>query len=389
MRADGSARRHVVSGAAAYAWSTDARSLLCDLGRRGRRGIFAFPVAGGRARRIGPSGHGLLASGGRYQTPLGDYVSWAPGGRRLVRVDKDGRIVVSRPNGSHARKLTEPFAPEWPRWSPDGTRIAYNRTYPVQLRDPALYIKHLSGGADRRVGKGYLINWPTNDRLLVALGQFGGFELLDAASGKVRFGPLRGGSPALSPDGETIAFVRSHQDEHGNPYDAVIYLVAVAGGAPRALAQVDPLHQGLSFIAPVWAPDGKSVFIEQDDPVGDVDGAIRQLFLSGGGKVLARERLSTFRNLAVSPSGDRLAFTTETGVETLDLADGSRHKLPGTPAGELNQLEWSPDGLQLGYVAIDLEATGGGIFVIGADGSGRKLVSLRTQAVDFFDWRPR
>ncbi len=247
--------------------------------------------------------------------------------------------------------------------------------------------KETSGGADRRLGKGFLADWPMNDRLLVL--QFAGFELLDAVSGKARFGPLRGGSPAVSPDGATIAFVRDHHDEHGNPYDSVLYLVDVAAGAPRALAQVDPLHQGLAFNTPVWAPDSKSIFVEQDDPVGDGLGAIRQLPLAGAGKVLAHEDLSTFRNLAVSPAGDRLAFTTESGIETLDVADGTRRKLPGTPAGELNQLEWSPDGGQLAYVATDLEAPGGGLFVIGADGSGRKLVSLRTQAVDFFDWRSR
>jgi Tol biopolymer transport system component len=390
MRADGSGRRHVTTGTTGFAWSADGSSLLLELSRPGQRGVYAFPAAGGRPRRIGRLGRGLLASHGRYRTRLGDYVSWAPGGRRLVRIDGDGRIVVSRPDGSHRRRLTDPFAPVWPKWSPDGMRIAYNREYPVQLRDPGLYVKAVDGGAERRIGEGFLLHWSSDGRrLLVLVDGFRSFELLDVASGKTVVGPVRGRSPALSPNGATLAFVRDHHDEYGNSYDSILYLFHTAGGASRLLAQVDPVHKGLAFDTPVWAPDGTSLFVEQFDPVGGVEATIRQLPVDGqAGKVLASERLSALSNLSVSPRGDRLAFATESGVETLDLADGTRRKVPQTPPGELNQLAWSPDGEQLAYLADDAEAPGGGLFVIGADGSGRKLVSLRTQAVDFFDWRP-
>ncbi len=304
-----------------------------------------------------------------------------------MRVDLNGRIVLSRPDGSHAHRLTDPFAPDGPRWSPDGTRIAYDKLYAAS--GTGVYVASAASGRARRVGNGALYQWSPDGRsVLVSAGT--GFELIDIASGRVTFGPVRGGGAVLSPDAHTIAFVRDpHRDEYGNSYDSVLYLVDVAGGDPRPLAQVHPVGDGLAFGDPVWAPDGKSVFIEQDDPVGEVEGAIRRLPLDGSpGRVLASEELSTFRNLTVSPTGDRLAYTTGSGIETLTVADGSRHKLPHTPGGELNELAWSPDGAELAFDDLTDETPNGGLYVIAFDGTGRKLVSARSQAVDFFDWRP-
>ena len=223
-------------------------------------------------------------------------------------------------------------------------------------------------------------------RLLAVTGA--SFELLDATSGNVVFGPVRGRSAALSPDGHTIAFVRDHLDDHGNQYASVLYLVDVSSGALRPLAQVSP--KWLAFDVPVWAPDAKSVFIDQDDPVGGGEATIRQLPVDGSrGRDLAREALSSLRNLAVSPVGDRLAFTSDAGIETLDLADGARHIVTRTSGGgELNDLEWSPDGQRLAYTDLSAEAPSGGVYAVNADGSGRTLVSTRDQAVDWFDWRP-
>ncbi len=48
MRSDGTGRRRIATGTESFAWSADGRSVLCDLARQGRRGVYAFPMTGGR-----------------------------------------------------------------------------------------------------------------------------------------------------------------------------------------------------------------------------------------------------------------------------------------------------------------------------------------------------
>jgi dipeptidyl aminopeptidase/acylaminoacyl peptidase len=60
----------------------------------------------------------------------------------------------------------------------------------------------------------------------------------------------RDGAPRWSPDGRTIAFVRSVTDTGA----AQIYLLSLAGGEPRKLTD---LAKGAG--APVWSPDGRTI----------------------------------------------------------------------------------------------------------------------------------
>ena len=52
-------------------------------------------------------------------------------------------------------------------------------------------------------------------------------------------------------------------------------------------------------------------------------------------------------------------------------------------------LKWSPSGDELAYVTDDYDIeTAAKLWVIDADGSDRRLVSRRGDAVHSFDWRP-
>ena len=82
---------------------------------------------------------------------------------------------------------------------------------------------------------------------LVFQAQSGQIQLYDLASGNVR-SLTTGADPALSPDGQTVAFWRQDGGEHG------LYVIDVNGGKERrVLARPEKLR------TPAWSPDGRSI----------------------------------------------------------------------------------------------------------------------------------
>jgi dipeptidyl aminopeptidase/acylaminoacyl peptidase len=63
----------------------------------------------------------------------------------------------------------------------------------------------------------------------------------------------RDASPAWSPDGQRIAFLRAPEKD-GKPQPSQIYLIDLAGGEARPLTE---MKKGAG--APVWSPDGKTI----------------------------------------------------------------------------------------------------------------------------------
>ncbi|MEU2060912.1 amidohydrolase family protein [Streptomyces sp. NPDC013455] len=151
---------------------------------------------------------------------------------------------------------------------------------------------------------------------------------LDAA------GPVRGiHLPALSPDGDGVAFVALN----------ALWLMPL-DGAPRKLVQAAAVHH---VQMPAWAPDGRSLLY-----CTDRDGltAVRRLHLDSGRDepVTGPGRLYP----ALSPDGSRLACQDLTGNLLLrNLGTGDEHVLarPLATDGPPGAPTWSPDGR---YVAF-------------------------------------
>jgi Tol biopolymer transport system component len=76
--------------------------------------LWVLPVAAGTPRRLG----GIVASD----------ATWSPDGREITyAVGQD--LYRAMNDGTEARKLASPpGAPQWPRWSPDGTRLRFTLT---------------------------------------------------------------------------------------------------------------------------------------------------------------------------------------------------------------------------------------------------------------------
>jgi Tol biopolymer transport system component/predicted Ser/Thr protein kinase len=143
-------------------------------------------------RRIGriPAAGGPLAWLSFAGSESGMFADVSPDGRTLafVRSDPDAERVYTAPvDGGPARQLT-PIRGTLPKWSPDGSRIAYAG---ARRSDGGIFIVGADGRGDREISKDglYPVWWPDGRQLgFVASGPDGRGEIRIAslADGKIR-----------------------------------------------------------------------------------------------------------------------------------------------------------------------------------------------------------
>lgn len=275
------------------------------------------------------------------------YVRYA---MSIMRDRREGRLWLVSADGSVHRKLTsEDRSESSPRWSPDGTRIAF-----------------VSGSNE---GSEIYVYW-------VETGQIARLTQLDRSPGGI----------AWSPDGLQIAFtmlvpeawpvfaamprkpagaewadppivetrVRHEADGSGviEPGFQHIFVIPADGGSPRQITSGDFQHG-----VPVWAADGSSILFSANRRPGwewELDQSdVYRVSLNDGVTVPLTSREGPDSEQVVSPDGSRVAFTSfEDRVRTyqtqnlhLMRADGSdKSVLLGELDRSVTGLVWAADG---------------------------------------------
>jgi Tol biopolymer transport system component len=184
-------------------------------------------------------------------------------------------------------------------------------------------------------------------------------------SGRVRLtrgavDPLAGtgdSAPAWSPDGTTLAFVRTLRLGFED-FRSQVYVLGPGGGQPRPLtAGAD----GVSVYDPAWSPDGRRIAFVRST---ETESAIILAEVDNGGERVVRSEpydIEGPRNHlwqpAWSPDGTRIAYT----LRRLDRrhrfrpslyvmnADGGGSRLLARDAGDA---AWSPDGRRIAFVSV-------------------------------------
>ncbi|MEV5612713.1 amidohydrolase family protein [Streptomyces sp. NPDC052225] len=267
-----------------------------------------------------------------------------------VAADGSGPVTVERTDGSGAQVMT-------PAVSPDG-RLAYLRTTPAPTASCTLVV---DGAPVAVAGDVAPVppRWTGADALLLTVD--GTFRIVrpaapadpelipfraeltvdrpryrvksyDFDSGGVR--PVRAPHlPALSPDGERIAFAALNS----------LWIAATSGGrSPRRVVQAPPTRY---VLAPAWTPDGKAL-VYADDRAGLF--SVRRHDLASGKETVLAEGGRVFP--ALSPDGARLACLDMTGnLVVRDLATGTEEVLakPLGSGGLPGRPTWSADGRRI------------------------------------------
>jgi len=314
------------------------------------------------------------------------YPAFSPDGSRLAysargalsHDDAFHILVRDLPSGA-PRQLTQGPANDLsPAWSPDGARLAF-----VRVGDESgacVVMSPAAPGEERQFpgcaapGEGTqplpALSWSHDGRSLVVVQaaekQPAALAVLALDTGAFRTitHPAAGSDgdsmPAVSPDGNTLAFVRGTTSG-----GADIYMTDLAGAAPRRLTFDDRPISGVA-----WTRDGQDLMYsgERAGPsklwrVPAYGGSPREFLLAG------RE----VRYAAIAPAGNRLVYTESPTVSSiwraaLGSATVAEHAVIRT-AGRETCPRYSPDGKKIADIS---DQTGFDEIWIGdADGNNR------------------
>ena len=352
---DGSSTRAVFSTTSLVstpAWSPDGKQIAVGaevLLESGAvfHGLVVLPAAGGEARRLAsvPAGDTFFELAPR----------WSPDGARIAFV-RGRRIAVARVADSAVVMLTTPgsgIADSRPAWSPDGRLVAFARG----ARD--VFVVPSAGGRARAVGRedvharlGYSdeLSWTPNGRSLVYARRLleNDTDLFTVLPGNVdrrrlTTSSLHEWSPAFSPDGRWIAFVRTLRGARGTVNDELFVMRADGTGIRRLTRNPRRDHD------PAWSPDGSRIVFARKP-------SLFTIRPDGTGLTRLRVPRAQYGSPSWSPNGNSiLAATWEWcppggTLRILRQRKGRWAVVRDVVARDAGDGEWAPDGRSISFV---------------------------------------
>jgi Tol biopolymer transport system component/DNA-binding winged helix-turn-helix (wHTH) protein len=308
-------------------------------------------------------------------SPDGNQIAFVWNGERGDNSDIYVKLIGA---GQPLRLTKDPAADTHPAWSPDGNYIAFFRQ---SAESSAFYIVPALGGPERKIADVFRYQSST-----MGNGQYyspGGKSLaiadknseqdplsiysLSIETGEKQkmtsppAGTVGDSYPGFSPDGKTLAFVRSTSLATTD-----LYLMPLTGSEPRRLT-----FDNSSILGFAWTSDGREIVFSSRR--GSSIYNLWRIPVTGG----MPERLPTVEQSAISPAisrrGNRLAYT-----HNLDDLNIWRLKLDSTGRGGAptslisstlsdDSPDYSPDGRKIVFASN--RSGDFGIWVCDADGA--------------------
>lgn len=191
--------------------------------------------------------------------------------------------------------------------------------------------------------------------------------------------------PALSPDGEQIAFAWDGESLAGErQFD--LYVQRADGDSPIRLT-THPRDDR----SPAWSPNGERLAYVRCGDGGDCEVLVNDA--SGGNERLIVDTGMTIRDLVWSPDGERLAFSGRRGrqgaysLHLLSLSGGETQRLTSptsTYPGDLDPA-FSPDGRHLAFIRTALDGRQD-VAMVTVDGGRVRRLAREQKGVTGLDW---
>ena len=312
----------------------------------------------------------------------------------VVRNDEvPTRIIVVEDDGTDAERVTgarRGHPPILPRWSPDGSRIAFVRFNP--LGGPGAlqtFVVNADGAGERRLGEGTLPEWTPDGRFVVVERSApppkpAEIHVLSAE----RQGDRKltnGSAPVVSHDGKRVAFVRYTYRRRGRNLEtsSALYTISLDGTGLRLLGRSS--GRNIRWVQPSWLPDDSAVAVAQRTGAVVGSGPLLTFSMSGRRRQIVPVVGETYD---WSPAGGLVAYT-QGGVLFIVRPDGTE---VGS-YGESNAIdvEFSPDGKRVAYTVqevVQTDVTLVGLYIVDLEEGVRRRFAVTDGFVAYLDWRP-
>lgn len=367
-------------------------------------------------------------------------------GEEVVFVYAGDLWKVSLQGGPATRLTSHPGTESAPKFSPDGTRIAFTGTYDGS---PDLYVISSDGGEPMRLtydpGAELAFEWQSNSRIgyTSTNSAWGGFSeslwFVDAAGGVPTQSPiLEATDGSFSPDGQTVAYTRtaSHafnwrryrggtqgrisffnlrdlsysempQGRENNWFPmwigSEVYFVGDKNLGTVNLYRYNPSSKKVDQLTRYndadikWpSTDGKTIVFERDGFLWRYrvsDGSIAKITPRIVGDLLtSRPQLRRLANqvasISLSPSGNRVALEARGNIYSIPAKNGDTRMIVDDAVNRERTPIWSPNGRWIAYLS---DASGEEEIWIApqrGDGAPRKLTSGGPHVIESIDWSP-
>src|SRR5262249_23595653 len=207
--------------------------------------------------------------------------TWSPDGTKIafarvhdvngnIDPEYDSEIFVMNADGSDQRSLTKSKFDQFPTWSPDGTKIAFERL--PTFRNPSgegIFVMN-ADGSDQRAITSDLGEpaWSPNG-LKLAVGSYVIYLINVDGSNRIQItqppGDLEDHDPAWSPDGSKIIFTRCADADGFGCLGTPFYLWGVNADGSNPAKLTDTLAY-----THAWSPDGTKIIFGNDQYSGDL-----------------------------------------------------------------------------------------------------------------------
>ncbi len=266
--------------------------------------------------------------------------------------------LVSSDGSEHRPLTTGKFLDNSPRWSPDGTRIAY-----MSNRDgvPQIYMHWVASGQTAAITN---LTDPSMGLSWSPDGSHLAFNKLVPAA------PLTVGQMPAPPPGAQWAEPAKYTDEIVFRFDGIgdvpagawhLFVIPSEGGTPRQLTSGEQSYSSGFFTlpgsGPEWAPASDAIIVDanlrEDSDLEWMDSEIYEISLADGSVRALTDRRGPDNAPSVAPDGSRIAYLgyddRYQGYQVTRLhvmnRDGSGSRVVSSSLDRtVYQVRWSPTG---------------------------------------------
>lgn len=308
----------------------------------------------------------------------------SPDGKKIVYMRAFADIMADRnysnlwtinPDGSDNRPLTTgPHSETSPRWSPDGTRLAYVSDVGGQ---PQIYVRWMDTGQTARITSLQFapsnLSWSPD-----------GTQISFAANVPAK--PVEVGQLPKAPAGAkweeapTIynkPMYRFNGAGYLKPGYTHVFVVSAEGGTPRQITSGDFQYGGLGnqASAAVWTPDSKHLLISanrhKDYELNPSDTEIYEFAVADGSVRQLTDRRGPDGGPQISPDGAHIAYTGYddkfqgyqiSRLYVMDRDGKNSRMLSGKLDRDVRSPHWAPDSSGIYFIYDDEGNTKLGFF---------------------------